>query len=131
MLGGVCKMRGISQLWRGMLAGGVIEDMKQCDEITGSDSKAGISILRKGSSRRTKHIELKVFFLQAYCQLDYVKITKRTEEMLPDSLTKVMTMPAHHVQKCGLKDLKDAKAAFIGMVVMTQTKAAEATAVVT
>ncbi len=48
-------------MWRWMLAEGVIKNMKQYDEITGSDSKAGISILKcKGSSRRAKHIELKI-----------------------------------------------------------------------
>ncbi len=92
-------MRGISQLWRWMLAEGIIEDMKQTDEIVGSDSSAGISILeRKGSSRRTKQVELKVFFLQAYCRLDDVKVMMvKTEDMLSDSFTKVMTMPRHHV----------------------------------
>ncbi len=50
MLAGVFDMRGISQLWRWMLAGGIAEGTKQVDEITGSDSSAGISILkRKGS----------------------------------------------------------------------------------
>jgi hypothetical protein len=125
MLAGVCEMRGISQLWRWMLADGIIEDMKQTDEIVGSDSSAGISILkRKESSRRTKHVELKVFFLQAYCRLDYVKIMKvKTEDMLSDSLTKVMTMPKHHVQKCGLRDLN---IALIGMVFASQVAGAEA-----
>ena len=108
MLAGVCEMRGISQLWRWMLAKGVIDDMKNAEEIIGSDSSAGISILStKGSSRRTQHVELKVFFLQAYCQLDYVKIMKcKSEDMLSDSLTEVMTMPKHHVQRCGLKDIQ-------------------------
>ena len=46
MLAGVCEMCGISQLWRWMLAEGIIEDMKQMDEIVGSDSSAGISILK-------------------------------------------------------------------------------------
>ncbi len=54
----------------------------------------------------------------------------RTDEMLSDSLTKVMTIPAHHVQKCGLKDLRDLKTVS-GMVVLTQIKAVEATAVAT
>ena len=100
-------MRGISQLWRWMLVEGIIEDMKQMDEIVGSDSSAAISILkRKGSSRRTKHVELQVFLLQAYCRLDYVKIMKvKSEDMFSDSLTKIMTMPRHRVQKCGLRDL--------------------------
>ncbi len=40
-------MRGISQLWRWMLAEGIIVDMKQTDEIVGSDSSAGISILKR------------------------------------------------------------------------------------
>ena len=125
MLAGVCEMRGISQLWRWMLADGIIEDMKQTYEIVGSDSSAGISILkRKESSRRTKRVELKVFFLQAYCRLDYVKIMKvKTEDMLSDSLTKVMTMPKHHVQKCGLRDLN---IALIGMVTASQFTVAEA-----
>jgi hypothetical protein len=81
-------MRRISQMWRWMLADGIIEDMKQMDKIVGSDSSAGISILkRKESSRRTKHVELKVFFLQAYRSLDYVKTIKvKTEGMFSDSL---------------------------------------------
>ena len=110
-----------------MLAEGVTENMKVVDEIIGSDSKAGISILkRKGSSRRTKRIELKVFFLQAYCQLKHVKIMKYgTEDMLSDSLTKVMTMPKHHVKKCGLKDLQ---LATIAMVMASQMVRVEASA---
>ena len=34
MLAGVCEMRGISQLWRWMLAKGVIDDMKDAEEIS-------------------------------------------------------------------------------------------------
>ena len=111
-------MRGVSQMWRWMLAEGVIEDMKVVDEIIGSDSKAGISILkRNGSSRRTK---------QAYCQLKHVKIMKYgTEDMLSDSLTKVMTMPKHHVKKYGLKDLQ---LATIAMAMASQMVRAEASA---
>jgi hypothetical protein len=30
----------------------------------------------------------------------------KSEDILSDSLTKVMTMPKHHVQRCGLKDLQ-------------------------
>ncbi len=57
-------------------------------------------------------LKMKVLVLQAYCQLDYVKIMKyKTEEMLSDNFTKVMAMPGHHVQKCGLKDLQVAMAA--------------------
>ena len=91
MLAGVCEMRGISQLWRWMLAKGVIDDMKNAEEIIGSDSSAGISILkRRGSSRRTKDVELKAFFLQAYCELNYMKIMKcQSEDMLSDSRTKL------------------------------------------
>ena len=55
-----------------------------------------------------------MFFLQAYCRLDYVKIMKvKTEDMLSDSLTKVMPMPKHHVQKCGLRDLNIALAEMV------------------
>ena len=65
-----------------------------------------------------------MFFLQAYCRLNYVKIMKvMTEDMLSDSLTKVMTMPKHHVQKRGLRDLTIAS---IGMVRATQGTKAEA-----
>jgi hypothetical protein len=46
--------------------------------------------------------------------------------MMSDSLTKVMTTPANHVQKCGLKDIKTA---FARMVVTTHTVAVETTAV--
>ncbi len=57
---------------------------------------------------------MKVFFLQAYRQLDYVKIVKyKTEEVLSDSLTKVMTTPKHHLQKCGLRDLQVAISATV------------------
>ena len=59
-----------------------------------------------------------MFFLQAYCRLDYVKIMKvKTEDMPSDSLTKAMTMPKHHVQKCGLQDLNIVLA---GMVFASQ-----------
>ncbi len=35
-----------------------------------------------------------------------MKIMKvKTEDMLSDIATKVMTIPRHHVQKCGLRDL--------------------------
>ena len=50
----------------------------------------------------------------------------QTEEMLSDSLTKVMTMPKRHVKKCGLKDLQ---LATIAMVMASQVLKAEATAV--
>jgi hypothetical protein len=81
---GLCETHGVSQMLRWMLAEGVTEDMKVVDEIVGSDSKVGISILkRSGSSRRTTHVELKVFSSQAYCQLKFVKIIKYpTEDML-------------------------------------------------
>ena len=53
-----------------------------------------------------------------------MKIMKvKTEDMLSDSLTKVMTMPKHHVQKCGLRDLNIAHA---GMVCASQVSVAEA-----
>ncbi len=64
LLAGVCEMRGISQMWRWMLAEGVAEDMKVVEEIIRSDSKAGI-LKRSGSSRRTNHMKLTAFFLQA------------------------------------------------------------------
>ena len=101
-------MIGIGYLWRWMLAKGDINKMTQEEEIIGSDSKAGISILRsRGSTRKTKHIELKVFFLQSYCQRSHVKIMKiPKEDMCSDSLTQVMTMPKHHVKKCGLNEVK-------------------------
>ncbi len=65
MLAGVCRMCGVNQTWRWILAAkGVIDDVKAVDEIIGSDSKAGINILtQSGSSRRTKHMKLKVLFL--------------------------------------------------------------------
>ncbi len=50
MLAGMCDMCGISQMWRWMLAEGVIEDMKVVNEIIGSDSKAGINILKRNGS---------------------------------------------------------------------------------
>ncbi len=43
--------------------------------------------------------------------------------MLSDSLAKVMTMPKHHVQKCGLRDLN---ITLIGMVFASQVARAEA-----
>ena len=55
MLAGVCERRGVSQLWCWMLADGIIEDMKQTDEIVGSDSSAGISILERKESSRTSN----------------------------------------------------------------------------
>ena len=58
-------------------------------------------------------MELKVSFLQAYYKKKHPKILKYgTEDILSDSLTKVMTMPKHHVGRCGLKDLQ------LGTIVM-------------
>ncbi len=65
-----------------MLATGVIDDSKVLDEIIGSDSKAGIIILKRSGS------------------------SKSTEAMLSDSLAKVMTMPKHNVRRCEVKDLQ-------------------------
>ena len=87
------------------MAAGDHDAMQRHEEIVGSDSAVALSILRrKGATRRTKHVELKAFFLQNYVQQDHVKTIKiATEAMLADSLTKVMTMPESHVAKCGLK----------------------------
>jgi hypothetical protein len=108
MLAGVCETRGIKQLWKWMLAKRIIDDLKDAEDIIGSDSSAGISILKsRGLSRRTKHVELKVFFLQAFHQLDYVKIRKcKSEDILSDRPTIVMTMPKHHMHRCGLRDIQ-------------------------
>ena len=52
-------------------------------------------------------MEMKAFFLQNYCQQPHVKLLKiATENMMADSLTKIMNMPAHHVAKCGLKPVR-------------------------
>ena len=54
VLGGVCEMIGVGHLCRWMIAEGDINKMIQQEEIIGSDSKVGISILRRrGSTRRT------------------------------------------------------------------------------
>ena len=117
ILSGTCELRGVSMMWSWLMAGGIMKDVEIHEEIVGSDSTVALSILRrKGATRRTKHVEMKAFFLQNYCQQAHVKLLKiATENMLADSLTKVMNMPAHHVAKCGLKPVR-AVAAVVAII---------------
>ena len=75
-------------------------------QILCSDSTAAIGIVRrKGSSRRTRHVELKAFFLQQWAQRPLVQVVKvGTSDMLADALTKVMNMPTDHGTLLGLRE---------------------------
>ena len=65
------------------------------------DSVALGMIKRKGPTRKTRHIELKVFFLQQWSARPEVRLVRvRTSEMLADFLTKGAV---DHLSRLGLE----------------------------
>ena len=72
--------------------------------IVGIDSTAALGVIkRKGASRRTRHIEVRGFFLQDVLRRDGHKAVKiSSQEMLADCLTKICNPPEEHLKKLGL-----------------------------
>ena len=119
-LSGACEGLGLHELWQRLIDFKSIE-VNDKDQVLNndklnkaqraplqilcSDSTAAIGIVRrKGSSRRTRHVELKAFFLQQWAQRPLVQVVKvGTSDMLADALTKVMSMPTDHGVLLGLR----------------------------
>ena len=89
-LSGACEGMGLRQqaelvakVWK-QCRGDVLTSQKiQC-----CDSSAGVSMVkRKGSTRKTRHIELKAFFLQQLCARPEVRLVQvRTDEIFADTV---------------------------------------------
>ena len=57
-------------------------------------------IRRKGSTRKTRHIELKVFFSQQWSARPEVRLVQvATSEMLADCLTKIQSTPIRYISR--------------------------------
>ena len=70
----------------------------------GSSAAPGM-IQRKGSTRKTKHIDLKAFFLQQWSARPQVRLVQvGTSEMLSDCQTKIhSTANSIHLSRLGLE----------------------------
>ena len=84
---------GLRQQWNWLLKFGCSaeETRETTQQILCCDSSAALGMLkRKGSTRKTRHIELKVFFLQQWSARPEVRLVQvETSEMLADCLTKI------------------------------------------
>ena len=111
----VCLRSGESELMA--LVGGACEGTatrdqwsKMCNCSTGTivlctDSAATLGFVkRKGASRRTRHVDTKVFFMQASAMEPGQRILKvhGDSQQLADCLTKIMTHQAAHRRALGL-----------------------------
>ena len=111
----VCLSSGESQLVA--LVGGTCEGIaardqwsKMCNCSPGmivqcTDSSAALGFVkRKGASRRTRHADTKVYFLQAWAMEPEQRILKvhGDSQQVADCLTKIMTPRAAHRRALGL-----------------------------
>ena len=70
-----------------------------------TDSSAALGFVkRKGSSRRTRHVDTKVYFMQAWAMEPGQRILKvhGNSQQVADCLTKIMTPQAAHRRALGL-----------------------------
>ena len=81
MLNGVVEMIGLQAQWK--FVG--LRSARPCPDheadaawaIIGSDSTAAIGIVRRqGATRRTRHMEMKAFYLQSFASLPPTKVVK-------------------------------------------------------
>ena len=96
----------LRQQWNWLLMFG--RDIKETNlatqQILCCDCSAALGMIqRKGSTRKTRHIELKAFSLQQWNARPEVRLTKvGTSEMFGDCLTKTPSKPnSHHLSKLG------------------------------
>ena len=77
--------------------------------ILGTDSSSGLCFIkRKGSTRRTRHLDTKVYFLQALaCRQGSRFVKVLGAEQWVDCLTKVMSVPASHAVALGIHFLNE------------------------
>ena len=111
----VCLSSGESELMA--LDGGACEGVATRDHwsklgkcslgtiVLCTDSSAALSFVkRKGASRRTRHVDTKVFFLQAWAMEPGQRILKvhGDSQQVADCLTKITTPRAAHRKAIGL-----------------------------
>ena len=111
----VCLSSGESELMA--LVGGACEGIatrdqwsKMCNCSPGtivlcSDSSAALGFVkRKGASRRTRHVDTKIYFMQAWAMEPGQRILKvhGDSQQIADCLTKIMTPKTEHRKALGL-----------------------------
>ena len=99
---------GLRQQWNWLRQFGSNDDesTEASQQILCCDSFAALGVLwRKGSTRKTRHIELKAFFLQQMeCATKNEFVQVGTSEMLADCLTKIQsTTNSVHLSELGLE----------------------------
>ena len=109
-LSGPCEGMSLRQQRNWLLKFGCnAEEMNDTtQQILCCDSSAALGMMRrKGSTRKTRHIELKAFFLQQWSARPGVRLVQVvTREMLADCLTKRQSTPnSVHLSRLGL-DIK-------------------------
>ena len=107
-LSGACEGMGLRQQWNWLRQFGNTDDepAEGSQQILCCDSSAALGMMRrKGSTRKTRHIELKAFFLQQWSARPEVRLVQvGTSEMLADCLTKIQSTPnSVHLSKLGLE----------------------------
>ena len=94
-LPGACECMSLRQQWNWLLKFGCSaeETSETTQQILCCDSTAAVGMIkRKGSTRKTRHIELKVFFLQQWSARPEVRLVQvGTSEML--AATKIHSTP--------------------------------------
>ena len=111
----VCLSSGESELMA--LVGGACEGIATRDQwskicncslgtiVLCTDSSAALGFVkRKGASRRTRHVDTKVYFMQAWAMEPGQRISKvrGDSQQVADCLTKIMTPQAAHRRALGL-----------------------------
>ena len=107
-LSGTCECMGLRQQWNWLLNFGCnAEEMNETtQQILCCDSSAALGFIkRKGSTPKTRHIELKAFFLQQWsARPEARRVQVGTSEMLADCLTKIQSTPnSVHLSRLGLE----------------------------
>ena len=85
---------GLRQQWNSLRKFGNtdVKATEASQQILCCDSSAALGMIkRKGSTRKTRHIELKAFFRQQWCARPEVRLVQvGTSEVLADCLTKIV-----------------------------------------
>ena len=99
-LSGACQGMGLRH-WLRQFGNTDDEETEASQQILCCDSSAALGMIRrKGSTRRTRHIELKAFFLQQWSARPEVTLVQvGTSEMLADCLTKIQSTPNRYMSR--------------------------------
>ena len=86
MVEGVACATGFRQL-----VADLVPDPTVCTMAVATDSTCALSLVRRqGASRKTRHVEVKCFYVQGVARLPWVRFEKvGTRSMYADPLTKV------------------------------------------